>query len=59
MTILDTLLFGMVASLVALKVSLLAAATVLLVHVLAARTRRHKKAHAPFRVRHPKLDKYA
>jgi len=59
MTILDTLLFGMVASLVALKMALLAAATVLLVHVLAERTRRRKMAHAPVPVRHPKLDKYA
>ena len=58
MTILDTLLFGMVASLVALKVSLLATATVQLVHVLAERTRRHKKAHDPVPVRHQKLDKY-
>ena len=52
MTILDTLLFGMVSSLVALKVSFLAAATILLVHVLAEHTRRHKKAHAPVRARH-------
>jgi hypothetical protein len=59
MTVLDTLLFGMVASLVALKVTLLAAATILLVHVLAKRTRRHKMAHAPVRVTHPELDKYA
>ena len=59
MTILGTLLFGMVASLVAVKMALLAAATLLLVHVLAKRTRRHRKAHAPARVRHPKLDKYA
>jgi len=59
MTILVTLLFGMVASLVALKVFLLAAATVLLLHVLAERTRRHKMVHSPVGVRHPKLDKYA
>ena len=44
MTILDTLLFGMVASLVALKIALLAAATLLLVHVLTERTRRRKMA---------------
>ncbi len=59
MTFLNTLLFGMVASLVALKIALLAAATILLVHVLAERTRRRKMAHAPVPVRHPKLDKYA
>jgi len=59
MTILNTLLFGMVASLVALKMALLAAATILLVHVLAQRIRRRKMAHAPAPVRHPKLDKYA
>lgn len=46
MTILDTLLFGMVASLVALKIALLAAATLLLVHVLTERTRRRKMAHS-------------
>ena len=59
MTIPGTLLFGMVASLVAVKMALLAAATLLLVHVLAERTRRNRKAHAPVRVRYPKLDKYA
>ncbi len=59
MTFLNILLFGMVASLVALKIALLAAATILLVHVLAERTRRRKMAHAPVPVRHPKLDKYA
>ncbi|MGB5717620.1 MAG: hypothetical protein WBN81_11055 [Gammaproteobacteria bacterium] len=59
MTILDTLLFGMVASLVALKIALLAAATLLLVHVLAGRTRRRRLAHAPVPVRRPKLDQYA
>jgi len=59
MTIPGTLLFGMVASLVAVKMALLAAATLLLVHVPAKRTRRHRKAHAPVQVRHPKLDNYA
>ena len=59
MTFLNILLFGMVASLVALKIALLAAATILLVHVLAERTRRRKMAHALVPVIHPKLDKYA
>ena len=60
MTILDTILFGMLAGVITLKVALLAAAAVLLVHVLAERTRRrHKMSHAPVRVRHPKLDQYA
>jgi hypothetical protein len=60
MTILETLLLGIVAGLVTLKVALLAAAAVLVVHVLAKRTRRrHKMAHVPVRVRHPKLDEYA
>ena len=56
MTIPGKLLFGMVASLVAVKMALLAAATLLLVHVLAERTRRHRKTHAPVRVGYPKLD---
>lgn len=59
MTILDTLLFGMVAGIVTLKVALLAAATLLLVHVLAKRARSHKRTREPVQVRHPKLDKYA
>jgi hypothetical protein len=38
MTILETLLFGIVAGLITLKVALLAAAAVLLVYVLAERS---------------------
>ena len=59
MTILDTLLLGIVAGLVTLKVVLLAAAAILLLHVLVERTRRHKMAHAPVPVRHSRVDKYA
>jgi len=59
MTILDTLLFGIVAGVVTLKVALLATAAILLLHVLAERTRSHKRTRAPVQVRHPKLDKYA
>lgn len=59
MTIFDTLLFGIVAGLVTLKVALLAAAAILLLHVLVKLTRRHKMAHAPAPVWHSKLDKYA
>ena len=58
MTILDTLLFGIVAGLVTLKVVLLAAAAILLLHVLVKRTRRYKMTRAPVAARHSKkLDK--
>ena len=59
MTILDTLLFGIVAGLVTLKVVLLAAAAILLLHVLVERTRPHKMARAPVPVRHSHINKYA
>ncbi len=59
MTILDTLLFGIIAGLVTLKVALLATAAILLLHVLAKRTRPHRMAAAPVMSRHSKLDKFA
>ena len=59
MTIVDTLLFGMVAGLVTLKVALLATAAILLVFVLMGRTRQHKVTHPTVRNRYPKADKHA
>jgi hypothetical protein len=56
MTILDTLLFGIVAGLVTLKVVLLAAAAILLLHVLVERTRPHKMARASVPVRHSQYE---
>ena len=59
MTIIDAVVFGIVAGLVTLKVVLLAAAAVLLVHVLTKRTRQRMLAPAPVPARYTGLDEYA
>jgi len=59
MTILDTILFGMLAGVITLKVALLAAAAVLLVYGLTARVRQLKVAPAVVAARHPGLDVHA
>jgi len=59
MTILDTVLFGMLAGLITLKVALLAAAAVLLVYGLTERIRQRKVAPAKVPVKHPGLDVHA
>ena len=59
MTILDTILFGMLAGVITLKVALLAAAAVLLVYGLTARIRQRKGAPAAVAARHPGLDVHA
>ena len=59
MTILDTALFGMLAGIITLKVALLAAAAVLLVHGLTKRIRQHKVNPAVVAARHPGLDLHA
>jgi high-affinity Fe2+/Pb2+ permease len=56
MSIIDTVLFGMLAGLVTLKVALLAAAAMLLVYGLTAHARQHKAAAAKAPVKHPGLD---
>jgi hypothetical protein len=59
MTIIDTILLGMLAGAITLKVALLAAAAVLLVHGLTARVRQLKVAPAKVPVKHPGLDVHA
>jgi hypothetical protein len=59
MNILDTVLFGMLAGLITLKVLLLATAAVLLVHVLTKRPLQNRATPAPTRARHPRLDVHA
>jgi len=59
MTILDTVLFGMLASAITLKVALLAAAAVLLVHGLTARVRQLRVAPAKVPAKHPGMDVHA
>jgi hypothetical protein len=59
MTILDTVLFGMLAGVITLKVALLAAAAVLLVHGLTVRFRQLNVAPAVVAARHPGLDVHA
>ena len=59
MTILDTILFGMLAGVITLKVALLAAAAVLLVYGLTERIRQRKGAPAAVAARHPVLDVHA
>lgn len=56
MNILDSVLFGMLAGLITLKVLLLAAAAVLLVHVLTKRPLQNRATPAPPRVSLPRLD---
>lgn len=59
MTILDTILFGMLAGIITLKVALLAAAAVLLVHGLTQTIRQHRVAPEKVPVKHPGLDVHA
>ena len=59
MTILDTALLGMLAGIITLKVALLAAAAVLLVHGLTKRIRQHKVTPAAVAAKHPGLDLHA
>jgi len=59
MNILDTLLFGMLAGVISLKVALLAAAAVLLVYGLTERVRQRKIAPAAVAVKQPGLDVHA
>ena len=59
MIILDTVLFGMLAGVITLKVALLAAAAVLLVYGLTERIRQRKGAPAAVAARHPGLDVHA
>jgi hypothetical protein len=59
MTILDTVLFGVLAGVITLKVALLAAAAVLLVTGLKERIRQRKAAPAVAAAKHPELDVHA
>jgi len=59
MTILDTILFGMLAGVITLKVALLAAAAMLLVYGLTARIRQLKGTHEKVPLKHPGLDLHA
>lgn len=59
MTILDTILFGMLAGVITLKVALLATAAVLLVYCLTACVRQLKDAPEKDPVKHPGLDLHA
>jgi hypothetical protein len=59
MTILELLLVGFVASLVSLKVALMAAATILLLRSLSRHSRTPAAVQAPVRARRPRLDEYA
>jgi hypothetical protein len=56
MTILDTVLFGILAGVITLKVALLASAAVLLVCGMSERIRLRKVAPARVAVKHPGLD---
>jgi hypothetical protein len=59
MIILESVLLGIVASLIALKLGLLAAATVLFVYGLTVGLRKRTVAPALLRVKRQKLDEYA
>jgi hypothetical protein len=59
MAIFDTVIIGIVAVLISLKVILLAAAAVLFVSGLTARIRQHKTALRPSSPGHPRLDLWA
>jgi 4-amino-4-deoxy-L-arabinose transferase-like glycosyltransferase len=59
MNILDTVLFGMLAGIITLKVALLATAAVLLLYGLTKRIRRRKVAPAALAARQPGLDVHA
>ena len=59
MTVLYTLLFGMLAGLIILKVALLAAAAVLLLHGWTGRIRQRGSMAVADAVKHPGLDLHA
>jgi len=59
MNILDTVLFGILAGVITLKVALLGAAAVLLVYGLTERIRQRKVAPAAVAVKQPGLDVHA
>ena len=59
MTVLDTVLFGMLAGIITLKVALLATAAVLLLYGLTKRIRRRKVTPAALAARQPGLDVHA
>jgi len=59
MNILDTVLFGLLAGVITLKVALLAAAAVLLVYGLTERIRQRRIAPAVVAVKQPGLDVHA
>lgn len=59
MTILDTILFGMLAGVITLKVALLATAAVLLLYGLTEQFRQRKVAPAVVAVKHPGPDVHA
>ena len=59
MAILETLLFGMIAGLISLKVALLAAVVLLFIYSLTRRFQQHTAASAAVATKHPRLDEYA
>lgn len=59
MNILESILFGMLAGVITLKVLVLAAAAVLLVHVLTQRALPGRGANAAARTRHPRMGAHA
>jgi hypothetical protein len=59
MTVLDTVLFGMLAGIITLKVTLLAAAAVLLVYGLTERVRQHKVTPVVVAAKHPGPNNHA
>jgi len=59
MNFLDTVLFGMLAGVITLKVALLATAAVLLVYVLTRRIRQRRVSLAAVAVKHPELEENA
>jgi hypothetical protein len=56
MNLLDSVLFGMLAGAITLKVVLLAIAAVLLVHALAKRAGPARVTNAVSRTRHPRIN---
>jgi hypothetical protein len=59
MTVLDTVLFGMLAGIITLKVTLLASAAVLLVCGMSERIRQRKVTPVVVAAKHPGLDVHA
>jgi hypothetical protein len=59
MIAIESLLFGLVAGLIGVKLALLAAAAVLFVQALTARARQRRLARPPAPVRQPRLDLHA